>query len=526
MRRYQLIRQIENPEIEWDMIVIGGGATGLGVTLDGALRGYKVAMFEQHDFAKSTSSRSIKLLHSGVRFLKRGDLALVREASLERGRLRRNAPHLVRKVSFVIPNYSRTEVFFHTMAQWVYDLLSWGKLSLGNSTPISTRMTQKYLPTIKQDGLRGGVVYQDAQFDDARLAINIAQSCLEQGATPINYMRVIKILYDKKKKVSGVVVKDMESDKEYQIKSKCIINATGISVDEILKMDNPEQPKTVKPRQGVHIVLDEKFLQTKHAMMIPSASDDRVLFAVPWYGKIIVGTSGVVRDYYSTNPSVLDKDVDFILETFGKYVTHKPERKDILSIFIGQRPVAANIKEGEKPREISRNHRIRVSKNNLITITGGRWTTYRRMAEDTVDRAIRMGLLPKKVCKSRMFKLHGYKLNPNVKSHLHVYGSDMPYLKKMIDNESMMAAFLHADYKFTVAEVLWAIRKEMARTVEDVLARRVRLLIMDAKAAIETAPVVAQIMADEFGYKQAWIDQQVESFTAYAQKYLLENTEE
>ncbi|MDO9634299.1 MAG: glycerol-3-phosphate dehydrogenase/oxidase [Paludibacter sp.] len=520
MQREKLIRRIADTNKVWDMIVIGGGATGLGVTLDGALRGYQVAMFEQHDFAKYTSSRSTKLVHGGVRYLKRGDVALVREASVERGRLRRNAPHLVRNMSFVIPNYTRFEVFLYTIGLSLYDIISWGKLRLGRSAPISTRLTMKYLPTVKKEGLRGGVVYHDGQFDDSRLAINLAQSCIEQGACPVNYMRVIGILHDEKGLVSGVEVKDMETEKVYQIKSKCVVNATGVSVDDIIRMDVPSKRRMVQPSQGVHLVLDNIFLQSNRALMIPDAANGRVLFAVPWHDKVILGTSDIVSDNYEIEPVPLDEDIDFILETAGKYLTPKPERKDVLSMFAGQRPIAAPIKEGETSKEISRSHRIFVTEHNLITVTGGRWTTYRRMSEDTVNKAIKLNLLPKRLCKSRTFKIHGYKLNPDVSSHLYVYGSDKPAIKKMIDNESMMAALIHPDYKYTVAEIIWAARKEMARTVEDVLSRRVRLLIVDARAAIEAAPVVAQIMADELGYNQVWIDGQIEAFNKIAQKYL------
>lgn len=520
MQREKLISQLSDTGKVWDMIVIGGGATGLGVTLDGALRGYSVAMFEQFDFAKCTSSRSTKLVHGGVRFLKRGDVALVREASVERGRLRRNAPHLVRNLRFVIPNYTRFDVFLHTIGLILFDIISWGKLRLGRSAPISTRLIYKYLPTLKKDGLRGGVVYHDAQFDDSRLAVNLAQSCIEQGACPLNYMRVTGILHNQKGMVSGVKVIDAETGKEYEVYSSCVINATGISALEIIRMDEPDKKNKIMPSQGVHLVLDGKFLQSKRALMIPYTPDGNVLFVVPWHGKAVVGTTEIIRKHNEMEPVPLDEEIDYILKTVGSYLSMQPERKDVLSMFAGQRPVAAPMKEGEHFREISRSHRVTVSQHNLITVSGGRWTTYRRMAEDTVDKAIKLKLLPKRICKTRSFRIHGYKLNPDVSSHLYVYGSDKPAIKKLIDNESLMAALLHPDYKYTVAEVIWAVRKEMARTVDDVLSRRVRLLFVDARAAIEAASVVAQIMADEFGYDQQWIDNQTNEFVEIAQKHL------
>lgn len=520
MKRDDLIKQISNDSKVWDMVVVGGGATGLGVAVDAALRGYSVALFEQHDFAKCTSSRSTKLVHGGVRYLQKGDMVLVREALHERGRLKQNAPHLVKDQSFVIPNYTLFDKFLYTCGLTLYDILSWGGLSLGRSLLISKRKTIKMLPTIKKEGLKGGVIYHDGQFDDSRLAINLAQTCAENGGCPINHMRVVAMHHDANGKVAGVTVKDQETNAEYKIAAKSVVNAAGCFVDDILQMDEKSIHRMVKPSQGVHLVFDKKFLKGDNAIMIPSTSDGRVLFAVPWHDKVVVGTTDIVREKSELEPIPLEEEIDFILSTAGLYMVPKPEKKDILSMFAGQRPLAAPKKEGKSTKEISRSHKIFVSDNNLITITGGKWTTYRRMSEDTVDKAISLNLLEPRKCASRNHRIHGYRPKPDLTNHLYVYGSDMPAIEKMINSDSKMAEKLHLNYDYTVAEVVWSVREEMARSVEDVLARRARLLFVDAKAAMEACPKVAEVIAAEFGYDQAWIDSQIDSFKAVAGNYI------
>ena len=521
MKREELIKKVADETTVWDMIVIGGGATGLGVALDAALRGYKVTMFEQDDFAKCTSSRSTKLVHGGVRYLQKGDVALVREALTERGRLRHNAPHLVKDQSFVIPNYTHFDNLMYTCGLTLYDMLSWGGLSLGRSLFIPKKKTAKLLPTVKTEGLKGGVIYHDGQFDDSRLAINLAQSCVENNGCPVNHMKVIGILHDDYGNVSGVKVKDLESQSVYTVRSKSVINATGVFVDDIIQMDEPSNHRLVKPSQGVHLVFDKSFLNSDYALMIPATSDGRVLFAVPWHDKVVVGTTDIVREHAELEPVPMEEEIEFILKTAALYMVRKPERKDILSLFAGQRPLAAPKKEGKSTKEISRSHKIIVSENNLITITGGKWTTYRRMAEDTVDKAIKMQLISPKKCVSKNYRIHGYRPDPDLSNHMYVYGSDMAAIEKMIQADPEMGVKIHPRYKYSVAEVVWAVREEMARNVEDVLSRRVRLLYIDAVAAVEAAPMVAEVMAREFGFDQKWIDGQIASFNSIADNYII-----
>lgn len=520
MKREDLINQISDTSRVWDIIVVGGGATGLGVAVDAATRGYSVALFELEDFAKATSSRSTKLVHGGVRYLAQGDVSLVLEALHERGLLKKNAPHLVKNQSFVIPNYRYWDNILYTVGLTLYDILA-GGLSLGRSKYQSRKKTVQHLPTIRVDKLKGGVVYHDGQFDDSRLAINLAQSCVENGGCPINRMKVIGVLHGPDGNANGVKVKDLMSGQEYEVKSKAVVNATGIFVDSIMEMDVPTHEHMVQPSQGVHVVLDKVFLQSDYAIMIPKTDDGRVLFAVPWHDKVVVGTTDTVREKPELEPQALEQEIEFILNTAGRYMTRKPLRSDVLSVFAGLRPLAAPKKEGKSTKEISRSHKIFVSKNKLVTITGGKWTTYRKMAEDTVDKVISLNLLEKRECVTKKFRIHGYKPDPDLSNHLYIYGSDVTALKSLMESDESMAEKLHPKYDYTVAEVVWAVREEMALDVEDVLARRVRLLFLDARVAVEVAPKVAKIIAKELGYDQAWIDAQVVAFTTLSKHYIL-----
>ena len=520
MKREELIKKIADPSRIWDVVVVGGGATGLGVAVDAVTRGFSVALFELEDFAKATSSRSTKLVHGGVRYLAQGDITLVLEALHERGLLKKNAPHLVKNQSFVIPNYRYWDNFLYTIGLTLYDILA-GGLSLGRSKYQSPKKTVEHLPTIRVKGLKGGVLYHDGQFDDSRLAVNLAQSCAENGGCPVNRMKVTGIIHNACGIVSGVNVRDLMSGKEYEVKAKAVINATGIFVDSIMEMDVPTHEHMVKPSQGVHLVLDRSFLQSDYAIMIPKTDDGRVLFAVPWHDKVVVGTTDTLREKPELEPQALESEIEFILKTAGRYMTRKPQRSDVLSVFAGLRPLAAPKKEGKSTKEISRSHKIFVSKNKLVTITGGKWTTYRKMAEDTVDKAIHLNLLEKRECVTKNFHIHGYMPDPDLNNHLYIYGADIPAIKALMESDQGMAEKLHPKYDYTVAEVVWAVREEMALDVEDVLARRVRLLFLDARVAVEIAPRVAQIIAKELGYDQTWIEEQVKAFIELSKHYIL-----
>ncbi len=520
MKRESLLKQLDNADKVWDVVVVGGGATGLGCAVDAASRGYSVALFEREDFAKCTSSRSTKLVHGGVRYLQKLEVDLVREALHERGIMKRNAPHLVKDQAFVISNYSYWENFLYFCGLTFYDILSFG-FGYGRSRFITPKTVMKYLPTSNPKGLKGGIVYHDGQFDDARMACNLAQTCVEQGGVPINRMAVEKVLHDEKGKCCGVVARDLLSGREYTVKAKAVINAAGIFVDEVMQMDEPNMPKMVVPSQGVHLVLDMKFLQSDYAIMVPKTSDGRVLFAVPWHDKVVVGTTDIQRPTPESEPRPLDEEIEFILNTAGLYMNPAPTRADIVSVFAGQRPLAAPKKEGKKSKEVSRSHKIIVSDNDLITITGGKWTSYRKMAEDTIDKAIKLGKIEKRKCVTRHLRIHGYRPNPDLSDHMYVYGSDEPKIYELIKENPALGRKLSEKFDYTEAEVVWAVREEMALTVDDVLARRVRLLFVDAREAQKAAPRVAEIMAAELGRDKAWIDEQVKSFTELSSHYFI-----
>lgn len=519
MNRLQLIQNLADGT-QWDVIIIGGGATGLGIAMDAATRGYKTLLVEQADYAKGTSSKATKLVHGGVRYMAQGDLGLVREACHERGLLLKNAPHLTKNETFVIPNYSWFNNVKYTIGLKFYDLLA-GKLSLGASKYINKKKTIEALPSIKQEGLKGGVVYHDGQFDDSRLALNIAQTAIENGATVLNYMKVEGLLKDDKKKVNGIKVKDIETGNSYEAIGKIVINATGVYVDNILKMDKPEAPHLVRPSQGVHITLDRSFMVGENALMIPETDDGRVLFAVPWHNKLIVGTTDTLVDHAELEPRALDTEIEFILSTAGKYFVKKPMRSDVLAVFAGLRPLAAPKAEGAKTKEISRSHKIIVSDSGMITITGGKWTTFRRMAQDTLDKAIEKNFLPAKKCVTEALHIHGYVPEPNRADPLHFYGADIAGVQKLINENPALLERLVPEYPYTKAMVVWAVRNEYARRVEDVLGRRFRLLFLDVHAAVAAAPAVAGIIAEELKLDQAWIAQELEDFSTLAKTYTL-----
>ena len=522
MKRKKQIKKLRKFDGKWDIIVIGGGASGLGAALESATRKYKTLLLEMSDFSKGTSSRSTKLVHGGVRYLAQGDISLVLEALRERGLLRANAPHLVKNQSFVIPNYEWWGGPFYTIGLKVYDMMA-GKLGLGPSVYISKEETIEAIPTLRRDGLTGGVIYHDGQFDDARLSINLAQSIVDYNGTAINHIKVIGLTKDKDNLINGVEAVDMLSGDKYKIKAKAVVNATGVFTDDILQMDEPGANKMVVPSQGVHIVLENEFLQGNHAIMIPKTDDGRVLFAVPWRGKVVVGTTDTLVEDACLEPRALEEEIEFILNTAGRYLTRQPKRSDVKSIFAGLRPLAAPQGDDKKTKEISRGHKITVSLSGLTTVTGGKWTTYRKMGQDIIDHAAMVGGLGEHPSITENLPIHGYLRNVDLDDHFYVYGSDAKAIKDMIADTPEWGEKLHKNLDFTVAEVIWACREEMAMTLDDVLARRVRALYLDARAAIEMAPKVAAILAKELKKDNDWETQQISEFTEIARGYYLED---
>jgi glycerol-3-phosphate dehydrogenase len=517
MTRDTALDQIENRREPWDFLVIGGGATGLGVAVDASARGYRTLLVEQHDFAKGTSSRSTKLVHGGVRYLKQGNISLVLEALRERGLLCENAPHLVRHLEFIVPIYSWWEGPFYGIGMKIYDRLA-GKLGLSPSRVLSREETLKQIPTLEPSGLQRGVSYYDGQFDDSRLAVNLAQTIFDLGGVAINYMPVVSLIKEDDL-IVGAVIRDSETGSERQVRARAVINATGVFSDGVRKMDEPEAKTIIAASQGSHIVLPKAFLPGNSAIMVPHTPDGRVLFAVPWHDHVVVGTTDMSVDTVSIEPVPMDEEIGFILTNASKYLSKPPSRGDILSVYAGLRPLV-KVGDSKSTAALSRDHTILISNAGLLTIAGGKWTTYRKMAQDAVEQAETMAGLEERPCKTEHLQIHGWTSQAIPEPSLRVYGADAPTIQEIARKEPALAEKLHPELPYIGAEVVWAVRQEMARTVEDVLSRRTRALLLGARASIEVAPRVAELMAQELKRDKDWQKNTVRNFQEVAQGYV------
>jgi len=508
MNREEMLSRIgERGSLEWDVLVIGGGATGLGAALDASARGYGTVLVEAADFAKGTSSRSTKIIHGGVRYLRQGNLRLVRDSLRERGLLLRNCPELVTDRGFVVPHYHRSDRLVYGAGLRVYDLLA-GELGLQRSRHLSKEGILREFPTLASANLRGGTLYFDGQFDDARLAVALAQAAVDAGGVLVNHMAVEGLIKERGR-VKGVSVRDGESGGAFELRSRVVINATGVFVDAIRHMDDGTSGALVTPSQGIHIVLDRSFLPSSHALMIPKTDDGRLLFAIPWHGRVLTGTTDTPRQAPELEPRPLAAEIDYLLSHLARYLTRAPTRGDVRSAFAGLRPLVKPSGPVGATSRISRDHTIAISPGGLVTITGGKWTTFRHMAEDVIDRAAAFAGLASSPCQTKTLRIPGSILPP-------VPGANMD-----ADADADAGALVHPGLEIREGHVRGAVVHEMARTVEDVLARRTRMLFLDAKASIEAAPAVARLLARELGRDGAWIANQIGAFEETAQAYLL-----
>ena len=517
-RRADLLERLTHSGT-WDLAVVGGGATGLGVALDAASRGLSVVLLESHDFAKGTSSRATKLVHGGVRYLAQGDIGLVREALHERTTLLRNAPHLAQPLPFVLPAYKLWEMPFYGAGLVMYDALA-GVAGLGRTEFLSRGRTLQALPTARPEGLKGGIRYWDGQFDDARLALALARTAALHGALVVNYCEVTGLLYAEGR-VSGVAARDAETGREFRLQARCVVNATGVWVDALRRQDGKAGGRAVQPMvapsQGVHVVVDRDFLPGQHALMVPKTADGRVLFAVPWLGKLILGTTDTPRDDLPREPRPFPQELDFILGESGRYLVRAPRAQDIRSTWVGLRPLVRPVGNGDEPtKALSREHTVLVSRSGLVTVTGGKWTTYRAMAEDVLEKCFAAHLLPRAASGvTANLPLVGAPGQGAAATPLsaapgpHLYGSEAAQLAALGGDPRHLGGGL------TAGMVLFAGRHEYARTVEDVLARRSRMLFLDAALAGQLAGEVGALLRQETG-----VDPQVESFRALAASYL------
>jgi glycerol-3-phosphate dehydrogenase len=517
MNRSGALDRLRSETEPLDILIIGGGATGLGAAVDAASRGHRVALIERSDFAKGTSSRSTKLVHGGLRYLRQGHVPLVLEALRERGRLTRNAPHLVHDLAFVIPNYKWWEGPFYSVGLKVYDQLA-GDLGLKQSRHLSREETLQLIPTVESDHLTSGVIYHDGQFDDARLAINLAQTAVEQGGVVANYCECVGLIKEAGR-VAGAQVRDIENGAEFELRARVVINATGVFVDDVRRHDDASASPMVAPSQGVHLVLPKRFMPGDVALMIPKTSDGRVLFVIPWHGCVVVGTTDTPVPRRSAEPRALDAEREFLLSHARRYLANDPTDADVLSIFAGLRPLVKS-GVGTTTAALSRDHTIATSASGLITITGGKWTTYRKMSEDVINHAEQTGSLSPRACITARLPIHGATAEKNPSPNLQPYGTDAAAIAGLSRDQPELAAPLHALLPYQKAEVLWHARAEMARSVEDVLARRTRALLLDARASIAAAPIVAELLAAELQHDTAWQRAQVESYTGLARGYV------
>jgi len=523
MDRARNIDRLCNP---FDVAVIGGGATGLGAAVEAASRGYRTVLLEARDFAQGTSSRSTKLVHGGVRYLAQGNVGLVREALLERGRLRRNAPHLVGDLEFVVPAYAWWSGPYYGVGLKLYDVLA-GRHRLGTSQLLSRAQVLERIPTLEPDQLKGGVRYFDGQFDDARLAVTLALTADDLGAVLVNHAAVVALTKGGGK-VRGVLVRDEETGREHEVQAAVVINATGVFADEVRRMDEPGAAALVAPSQGVHLVLPDAFLPGAHALMIPRTDDGRVLFAVPWHKRVLVGTTDTPVPAVSVEPRPLEEEIEFLLDHAARYLSRDPTPEDVLSVYVGLRPLV-RAEGATRTASLTRDHSIFESESGLVTIVGGKWTTYRRMGEDVVDHAARVGSLPARPSTTAELRLHGAPLEEHFEHSavgtpsemLAAYGTDADRVRELAEQDPELAVPMHPRLPYLLCEVAWAVREEMARSVEDVLSRRTRALVLDARAALESAPAVARVLARELGRDEAWVADQVSAFERRARESLL-----
>ncbi len=511
--------RIRSENEPWDLVIIGGGATGVGVAMDAASRNLRTLLLEQSDFGKGTSSRSTKLVHGGVRYLQQGNVTLVRDALRERALLRRNAPHLVHDMPFLIPCHSQWERFYYGAGLKVYDLLASGR-SFGRSHGVSAKRALEIVPGLKTEGIRAGVVYHDGQFDDARLLINMVRTAHDQGACMVNYLRVTELMMGPGDKISGVTAVDGETGESFDLPARCVINAAGPFCDAVRRLDDADCPAMIAASQGVHVVLPRRLFPGNAAMIVPKTSDGRVIFIIPWHDKAIVGTTDTAIDQVTLEPQPQAREIEFLLETAAGYLAEPPTAADVLSVFTGIRPL---VKDDRSTRtaSLSRDHVIRVSSRGLVTITGGKWTTVRKMAEDCVDRAMEVASLEAAPCRTQQLPIHGAQENSDQAGDPRsYYGADLRAIEQLEADSLELRRQLSSGLALRASDIVWAVRHEMARTLDDVLARRSRSLFLDARATMEIAGETARLMAGELGRDEQWCRQQEQEFNEIAGHFM------
>ena len=484
-------------------------------------------LLEQADLSSGTSSRSTKLIHGGVRYLRQGNAGLVRQALTERGNLIRSAPHLVQKLAHLVPVFSHWERFFYGSGLKIYDLLA-GSSSLGASSFLGRAETLTHCPFLKSSGLRGSIQYFDAQFDDSRLAVSLARSVECLGGLILTYVKVHAFVKNNGR-LTGVVARDLETDDEIRIRARVIINATGVFSDALRSLIHPSHQKRVLASRGTHIVLPLGRMSPTRGLLIPKTRDGRVLFLLPWQGVLLAGTTDIAVSQASLEPAASRAEVEYILEHLAEYLEPAPSVNDCLSVFAGLRPLI-QARPGESTSSLSREHAVVVDASGLVSLIGGKWTTFRLMGEDTVDKAARVGGLAPTARKGQLWIADCPPSSEpetwEASDPLRVYGSERPRLEELCRETPALSRPLHPRLPYRMVQITWAVREEYARTVEDVLSRRTRALILDAPASVEAAPTAARLMAQELGKDVSWEDDQVRSYSALAANYTVDHLQD
>ena len=501
----------------WHVIVVGGGCTGLATALDAAARGYRTLLVERGDFAGGTSSRSTKLVHGGVRYLRQGQLQLVRSALRERRRLWRNAPHLVDNLPLIVPAYRWWERPWYGLGLKVYDALA-GRRGLGRSRILGKRACRGLVSTLDGQGLRGGVLYHDGQFDDARLGWTLARTAANIGAVTVNYVEAVDLI-EARGMVKGVKLRDVTGGREWGAFGAVVVNAAGPFADSLRRMDEPGEGPPVVLSRGAHIVVSSAFLPGDSAVLVPSTDDGRVLFAIPWHGHVVIGTTDVRVESPERDPAPSEEEIDYLIDHAGRYLTRPIGRSDILSAWAGLRALAGTGSE-DTTAAISRDHSVSVSRRGLVTVAGGKWTTCRKVAQDAVDIAADVGGLSPTPSVTATLRLHGFSRRREVLDPWRVYGTDAAGIREIEAHNPQLARLMHPSLPYRLSQAAWAARSEMAVRLEDVLARRTRALFLNVRAALAAAPDVAAVMAAELGRSDDWADEEVRSFTTIAKRYL------
>lgn len=502
----------------WDVVVLGGGATGLGAGLEAASRGYRTLLVDRGDFASGTSSRSTKLIHGGVRYLQQGNVGLVSSALKERARLVRNAPHVVTDLPLLVPSYHWWERPYYGIGLKLYDLLA-GRHNLRRSEIVSKRTATQRLSTLEDLGLRGGVIYHDGQFDDARLAWCMARTMADLGSVPLNYVEAIG-LTKARRSITGVALRDSISGKEWTVQARVVINASGPFADVIRTEDDETSTPVVVVSQGAHIVVSSAYLPGKTALLVPSTDDGRVIFAIPWQGHVVIGTTDVKKDHPTSEPRATLEEVDYLIAHVQRYLTRPLSRDDVQSVWAGLRALAL-AGGGGATSKLSRDHAISVSASGLVSIVGGKWTTYRKMGVDVVNRAADVGGLSRRASRTKRMRLHGWSDRTDVEGWRRLYGSDLSEIEALEKEDASLCEILHPSLPFRRSQVVFACRAEMAVRIEDVLARRTRALFLNAKAALDASEEVARLMAEELGQDEVWQRREVAQFKTLAEGYLV-----